>query len=96
MIECTCKCQVSIITTCVRHQDLLLSSRRPDSSQGVFGRGAEEIEDLVELIDVILTLEDGFTAEQFSENTPDGPHVNYAGSADGVLKGGSGHVLDSV
>jgi hypothetical protein len=46
-----------------------LSSWRPNSSQSVFSRGTEEVEDFVELVDVILSLEDWLSTEKFGQNT---------------------------
>jgi hypothetical protein len=34
---------------------------------------------LVELVDVVAALEEGAAAEEFGEDTADGPHVNYRG-----------------
>lgn len=56
--------------------DVLLSPRRAYAPERVLGRCAEEVEDLVELIDVVASLEDGLAAEQLGEDAPDRPHVD--------------------
>lgn len=56
--------------------DVLLRSRRANSSEGVLGGCSEEVQDLVELVDVIAAFEDWFTPEEFGEDAADGPHVD--------------------
>jgi hypothetical protein len=46
-----------------------LCSGGPYSSESIFSRGTEEVEDFVELVDVILSLEDWLSTEKFGQNT---------------------------
>jgi hypothetical protein len=54
-------------------------SWRADAPKGVLAWGAEEVKDLVELVDVVAALEDGLAPEELSENAADGPHVDGGG-----------------
>lgn len=56
--------------------DVVLRARGTDPSQSVVRGGAEEVQDNVELVDVVLTLEDGPAAEQLGEHATDRPDVD--------------------
>lgn len=79
-----------------------MGSGRSNTSQGILSRRTQEIEDLVELINIVFALEDRLAAEQFREDTSDGPHVDYGGEGDSVspdfnVRGEyEGDILDSV
>lgn len=59
--------------------DVFLGAGGADAAQGFFVGGAQVVQDLVELVDVVAALEEGAAAEEFSEDTADGPHVNCWG-----------------
>ena len=46
--------------------DVLLGTRRANAGECLFVGGAEDVEDLVELVNVISALEEGATAEELS------------------------------
>lgn len=56
--------------------DVFLGAGGADAAQGFFVGGAQVVQDLVELVDVITALEEGAAAEEFGQDTADGPHVN--------------------
>ena len=39
-----------------------------DAGEGLFVGGAEVVQDLVQLVDVVATLEEGLAAEEFSQD----------------------------
>jgi len=47
-----------------------------DTGEGRFRRRAEVVENLVELVDIITALEEGFAAEELSENAADRPDID--------------------
>lgn len=59
--------------------DVFLGAGGADAAQSFFVGGAQVVQDLVELVDVVAALEEGAAAEEFGEDTADGPHVNYRG-----------------
>jgi hypothetical protein len=56
--------------------DVVLGAGGADAGEGFFGRGAEVVEDLVELVDVVAAFEEGFSAEEFGEDAAYGPDVD--------------------
>lgn len=45
-----------------------MGTGRADAAEGFFVGGAEVVEDLVELIDVVAAFEEGFAAEELGED----------------------------
>lgn len=68
-------CQSGV--TRIRVSDSLLSSRASYTSQRILRWGPQNVQDLVQLINIIPALEDRPSSQQFGENAPDRPHVNY-------------------
>lgn len=62
---------------CIREgSDVLLCPRAADSPQSLFGRGAQVVKDLVQLVDVVPPFEDGLAAQELGENAADRPDVD--------------------
>ena len=51
--------------------DVFLSARRADSGERFFVGSAKVVEDLVELVNVVATFEEGLAAEEFCKDTAD-------------------------
>ena len=49
--------------------DVVLRTGRTDAGEGLFVRSAEDVEDLVELVDIVAAFEKGAPAKQFSKDT---------------------------
>jgi hypothetical protein len=64
--------------------DVFLRPGRADAGEGGFGRGAEVVQDLVQLVDVVAAFEEGLAAEQFGEDAADGPDVDFERLADAL------------
>ena len=56
---------------------VFLRSRGSYSRQGLFAGGSKVVKDLIELVHVVATFEEGSTAEQLGEDTSNGPNVNF-------------------
>ena len=56
--------------------DIFLSSRGSNTRESLFVGRAEDVEDLVELIDVISAFEKWSPAKQFCENTAYRPNID--------------------
>ena len=56
--------------------DVLLGTRRADAGKRLFVGSAEDVENLVELVDVVATLEERATNKELGENTANRPNVN--------------------
>jgi hypothetical protein len=61
--------------------NVLLGTRRADAREGLFVGGAENVQNLVKLVDVVATLEEGAPTEKLGENAANRPNVNYRESA---------------
>lgn len=57
--------------------DVLLGTGRADAAESLLVGCAEDVEDLVELVDIITALEEGSSAEELGKNTANRPHINY-------------------
>lgn len=57
--------------------DVFLSTWRANAAKGFFVRGSEVVENLVELVNIIPTLEEWPAAKKFRQNTTHGPHINW-------------------
>lgn len=68
--------QPAFVTSTRDRPHLLLSSRASDSTQSVFRWCSQEVQDLVELIYIVSSFEDGSATQQFSEDTSYRPHVD--------------------
>lgn len=55
---------------------VLLGAGRADAGEGLLVGGPEDVEDLVELVDVIATLEEGAAAEELGKNAAYRPYIN--------------------
>ena len=55
---------------------VLLGTRRTDSRQCLLVGCTQNVQDLVELVDIVSTLEEGTSAKQFSQNTTNRPYVD--------------------
>lgn len=55
--------------------NVVLSTRGSNTAQCVFGRRAQIMEDLVELINVVPALEDRFSTKKLCKNTANGPDI---------------------
>jgi hypothetical protein len=51
--------------------DILAGARGADELESALVRGTEDVENLVELVDVILTLQEGLASQKFGKNTTD-------------------------
>jgi hypothetical protein len=51
--------------------DILAGARGADELESALVRGTKDVENLVELIDVILTLQEGLTSQKFGKDTTD-------------------------
>jgi hypothetical protein len=58
--------------------DVFLGTWGSDTGESRFRRRTEEVKNLVELVDVIATLEEGFAAEELGEDAADGPDVDLS------------------
>ena len=56
--------------------NVFLGARGTDAGEGLFIGGAEIVEDLVELVDIVTAFEERAAAEEFSEDTTNGPDVD--------------------
>ena len=54
----------------------LLSTGATHASQRVLGGSAENIQDLIQLVDIIPSLEDWPSSEEFRKDATNGPHVD--------------------
>lgn len=68
--------QLLLQTSYMWFADSLLGSWTTNSSQGILRWRAKEIEDLIKLVDVVSTLEDGATAQQLCKDTSHRPHID--------------------
>jgi len=59
--------------------NVILSTRRADATQCIFRRSAQIVKNLVELINVVSTLEDWLSTEKFGKNASNGPYINSCG-----------------
>jgi hypothetical protein len=48
--------------------DVVLGAGGTDAGEGFFVGGAEVVQDLVQLVDVVAALEEGLAAEKFSQD----------------------------
>lgn len=48
----------------------------PNAGQGGFGWGSQVVENLVELVDIVATLEEGLAAQQLGEDAANRPDVD--------------------
>lgn len=55
---------------------VFLGSWRANTREGLLVRCTKDVEDLVELIDIISTLEERTSAKQLGKNTSYGPDIN--------------------
>ena len=55
---------------------VLLRARAADAPERALAGRAEDVQDLVELVDVVAALEDRPSAQQLGENASDRPHVD--------------------
>lgn len=60
---------------------ILPSTRRADTSKRLLAGSAEDVKNLVKLVDVISALEEGSTTQQLGKNTADRPDINCFWSA---------------
>lgn len=60
---------------------IFLCARRPDTREGRLGWCSQKVENLIQLVDVIATLEERLAAQQLSKNAANRPYVNYTMSA---------------
>lgn len=58
---------------------VVLRPRRADPRQRLFVRRAQDVQDLVELVDVVAALEEGAPAEELGQDAADGPDVDWTG-----------------
>ena len=56
--------------------DVLLGAGGADARERLLVGGAEDVQDLVELVDVVAALEEGAAAEELGEDAADGPDVD--------------------
>jgi hypothetical protein len=56
-----------------------LCSRASYPPEGVFRRRSQQVEDLVQLIDIVSTFEDGTSSQELGQDAPYGPHVDARG-----------------
>lgn len=56
--------------------DILAGARGANELESALIGSAEDVENLVELVDVILTLEEGLTSEEFGKDTSNRPYVD--------------------
>lgn len=59
--------------------NVVLGTRTTNPSKGILRRRSEVMKNLVELIDVVSTLVNGFSSKEFSKDTANGPNVNSCG-----------------
>lgn len=57
---------------------VFLGSGRSNARQGLLVGSSEDVEDLVQLVDVVATLEEGSAAQKLSQDTADRPNINYS------------------
>ena len=57
-------------------KDLLLRPCRPDPPQRLLRWRPQIVQNLVELVNIVFTLEDRLVAEELSEDAPDGPSID--------------------
>lgn len=55
---------------------VLLGPWRADPAQGLLVRSAQVVQNLVELVDIVTTLEEGAAAKKFSQDATHGPHID--------------------
>lgn len=55
---------------------VFLGTRGTNARQGFFVRCAQVVQDLVQLVDVVATLEEGSTAEELGKDAAHGPDIN--------------------
>lgn len=55
---------------------VLLRPRRPDPRERLLVRRPEDVQDLVQLVYVVASLEEGASAEELGEDAAHRPHVN--------------------
>jgi hypothetical protein len=68
--------------------DIVLRTRRANTTEGIFRGCAEVVQDLIELVNVIPALEDWTASKELGEDTTDGPDVNCCGlrnTAEGMI-----------
>lgn len=58
---------------------VLLGTRRSDAGQSLLVRSAEDVQDLVQLVDIVATLEEWSSAKELSEDTSHRPDIDYSG-----------------
>ncbi len=56
--------------------NVFLGAGRADAGEGLFVGCSQDVQNLVQLIDVITTLEEGAATEEFSKDTSNGPDIN--------------------
>lgn len=59
--------------------DVLLGAGGADARERLLVGGAEDVQDLVELVDVVAALEEGAAAEELGEDAADRPDVDWSG-----------------
>ena len=63
---------------------VFLGAGRSNARQGLFVRCTQIVQDLIELVDIVTTLEEGSAAEELREDTAHGPDVNCASGLAGI------------
>jgi len=56
--------------------NVILSPRRANASEGIFAGRTKIVKNLIQLVHVISSFEDGLSAKEFRENASDGPNIN--------------------
>lgn len=56
--------------------DVVLGAGGADAREGLFVGGAQVVQDLVELVDVVAAFEEGLAAQEFGEDAAHGPDVD--------------------
>ena len=56
--------------------DVVLGAGGADAREGLLVGGAQVVQDLVELVDVVAAFEEGLAAQEFSEDAAHGPDVD--------------------
>ena len=57
--------------------DVVLGTGRADAGEGFFVGGAEDVQDLVELVDVVTAFEEGTAAKEFGKDAANRPDIDY-------------------
>ncbi len=73
---------------------VLLRARGADARQRLLVGGAQDVQDLVELVDVVAALEEGPPAQELGEDAADRPHINCCVRAWLVTEAPSGMARD--